>query len=119
MVGVAGDGTLRVGVPSIGKHSLRVVVAGGGSHHAEVAEHRVGLPATDEFDGFGVDSSAEEGGSTAWAETAAGDGIGGDASLLLDGGCADAETGGEGGGRNAIKIENLTQGRIWKLQIPK
>ena len=38
MVGVAGDGTLRVGVPSIGKHSLRGVVAGGGSHHAEVAE---------------------------------------------------------------------------------
>ena len=68
MVGVAGDGTLRVGVPSIGKHILRVVVAGGGSHHAEAAEHRVGLPATDEFDGFGVDSSAEEGGSTARAE---------------------------------------------------
>ena len=88
MVGVAGDGTLRAGVPSIGKRGLRAVVAGGGSHHAEVAEHRVGLPATDEFDGFGVDSSAEEGGSTAWAETAAGDGIGGNASLLLDGGCA-------------------------------
>ena len=38
MVGVAGDGTLRVGAPSIGKHILRVVVAGGGSHHAEVSE---------------------------------------------------------------------------------
>ena len=37
MVGGACDGALRVGVPSIGKHSLRVVVAGGGSHHAEVA----------------------------------------------------------------------------------
>ena len=68
MVGVAGDGTLRVGVPSIGKHSLRVVVAGGGSHHAEVAEHRVGLPATDEFDGFGVDSMSTLGESqrSAW-----------------------------------------------------
>ena len=58
MVGGACDGTLRAGVPSIGKHILRAVVAGGGSHHAEVAEHRVGLPATDELDGFAVDSSA-------------------------------------------------------------
>ena len=72
-------------------------MAGDGSHHSEVAEHRVGLPATDELDGFPVDSSAEEGGSAARAETATGDGIGGYASLLLDGGCADAEAGGEGG----------------------
>ena len=36
MVGGARDGALRVGVPSIGKHSLRVVVAGDGGHHSSV-----------------------------------------------------------------------------------
>ena len=86
---------------------MLTLVAGGGSHHAEVAEHRVGLPATDEFDGFGVDSSAEEGGSTAWAETAAGDGIGGNASLLLDRGCTDAEAGGESGGRKGAFLQGV------------
>ena len=80
---------------------------GDGSHHAEAAEHRVGLPATDELDGFAVDSGAEECGSTAGAETATGDGIGGCASLLLDGGCADAETGGEGGGRKGTFLHGV------------
>ena len=92
MAGGARDGALRVGVPSIGKHGLRAVVAGDGGHHSEAAEHRVGLPATDELDGFAINSSAEKCGSSAWAETATGDGIGGCASLLLDLGCADAET---------------------------
>ena len=83
MVGGARDGALRAGVPSIGKHGLRAVVAGDGGHHSEVAEHRVGLPATDELDGFAVDSSAEKCGSSAGAETTTGDGIGGYASLAV------------------------------------
>ena len=43
----------------LGKHSLRAVVAVDGGSHAEVAEHRVGLPGADELDSFAIDSSAE------------------------------------------------------------
>ena len=60
MIGVAHDGALRIVVPSMGKHSLRVMVAVDGCSHTEVTEHCVGLPAADELGGFAVDSSTQQ-----------------------------------------------------------
>ena len=98
MIGVAHDGALRIVVPSMGKHSLRVVVALGGGNHAEATEHCVGLPAAEELDGLAIDSSTEESSGAAGAETAARDGGSRDPCLVFDGRGTDAESIGEGGG---------------------
>ena len=52
------------------EHVLGAVVAPGGGLDAEVGEHCVRLPATEELDGELVDISAEEGGGAAGVEAA-------------------------------------------------
>ncbi len=56
------------GVVTVVKHLLGEF--GSGDLDAEIAEHGVGLPATDELDVVGVNSGAHEGGSASWAERA-------------------------------------------------
>ena len=82
---------------AIFEHVLGVVVAPGGGLDAEVGEHCVRLPATEELDGELVDISAEEGRGAAGAEAARTDPVSTQQVSRFD------ESGFEDGGDNSFR----------------
>ena len=65
---VGGVGAGGEGVGAMVQHVLGAVVGVSRGGDAEVAEHRVGAPATKELDGVGIGASAQQGGSAAGTE---------------------------------------------------
>ena len=79
------EGCWNEGVGAMVQHLLGVVVGYRGGLDAEIAEHGVGFPATEELDGVLVNASAKEGGRSPWAKGAGRDEVEGHASVVFDG----------------------------------
>ena len=66
------------------KHLLGQMMRVGGGLNAKAAEHGVGLPSSEELHVVFVDTRTEWGSGSTWAQGAAAQQVGLDASVLLD-----------------------------------
>jgi hypothetical protein len=113
--GLHGDGQATGGMVGLGskgvvagsEHELGEVGGVGMCSDAEVAEHGVGFPSSDELDDVGVDAGAEERGSATRAKAAGGEELG-----------EDAGAGGECPGGVAKGVGDETRGGGMLLPAP-
>ena len=96
-----GVGSRGEGVGTMFEHALGVMVECSGRGDAEVAEHGIGAPASEKFDGVGVNPGAEERGGASRAEAASRKQRGGDTGGRLD-----------GMGRMAESVGDPTRGNV-------
>ena len=77
-------GTRGEGVGAVVKHLLGQMMRVGGGLDPQVAEHGIGLPTAEELDVVFVDTRTEEGSGPTWAQRAAAQQVGFNASVRLD-----------------------------------
>ena len=74
-------GTGGEGAGAVVKHVLGQMMRVGGGLNPQVAEHGIGLPSTEELDVVFVDTHTEEGSGSTWAQRAAAQQVGFNASV--------------------------------------